>query len=182
VENVLFVNYLHHFLVEKRFLIDKQRDCFDYFISLQHKNAMFMLIRRVVSLVAMLALCLHVSAQVLRDSTDQVAAKMEMDGALRNTQRMMIGKVDEAGFVRNHSFMLVGRFKEGGTLVDANGRKMGQVSANGDVRDANSVLLGSIGLNGDVRDSKNRLIGRALNVPLYQAAVFYFFDLFTVRF
>ena len=119
-------------------------------------------------IIVMMTMCMpffcgHASAQVLRDSTDQV-------------------EVDEAGLVRNYSFMLVGRFKEGGILVDVDGRKIGQVSADGTVRDANSVLLGSIGSNGDVRDSGNRLMGRASNVPLYQAAVFYFFDLFKVRF
>lgn len=170
--------------VQNLFFLDKKVFFIDYLLSLHRLTTMDM---RKKCIIVMMTMCMpffcgHASAQVLRDSTDQVAAKIEVDGTLRNNQRMMIGKVDEAGLVRNYSFMLVGRFKEGGILVDVDGRKIGQVSADGTVRDANSVLLGSIGSNGDVRDSGNRLMGRASNVPLYQAAVFYFFDLFKVRF
>ena len=81
-------------------------------------------------IIVMMTMCMpffcgHASAQVLRDSTDQVAAKIEVDGTLRNNQRMMIGKVDKDGDVKNRNNMHIGRVKSDGTVVDRNNMTIG---------------------------------------------------------
>jgi hypothetical protein len=55
---------------------------------------------------------------------------------------------------------------------------IGKVDSDGYVKDRNNMTLGRIKSDGYVVDRNNMTIGRAKDVPVYYAAVFFFFNMF----